>query len=185
MVSKMKLSLNSNTDINKYMNLESENSIKFSEQKNSKDNHCILETMNNLNKINRIFNNKYKAFEALENLILNDNDNNKEIKRLRLKSKTNEIFINRDRNKTPGQYLKTEKISIPKLDFTRIYKRYSNQKILIKEIVIMSDDEKNEKIMHKIGKIDIQNGHHHHKHHHKKKTEILQNRDSTLIYKCL
>ena len=33
MVSKMKLSLNSNTDINKYMNLESENNINFQNKK--------------------------------------------------------------------------------------------------------------------------------------------------------
>ena len=114
----MKISTNSNTDFNKYKNLESNNDIKFSK--------------NNLGDVNRIFYNKYKAFEALENLILNDNEKNKETKIHRYKSITNDN-INRDRNKTPGKFVKTEIISIPKLDFTRIYKKYISTKLLIKK----------------------------------------------------
>ena len=81
--------------------------------------------------------------------------------------------MNRDRHKTVGKNLKTEIIPVPKLDFTRIYQKYSSKKLKIKEISIIYDkDEKNEK---KMDKKVLNHGHHHHKHHHKKKNEMLQN----------
>ena len=174
MSNKMEI-LYSNADINSYLNLKLDlvKNIEFSSQKN---NICIFKALNNINDINEIFNNKYKAFEALESLILNDNekrnDNNKEIKRKKNKSKSSKDVMNRDRNKTVEKNLKTEIIYIPKLDFTKIYKKYTSKKLKIKEIsIIYDEDEKNEK---KMNKNLLNHGHHHHKHHHKKKNEILQ-----------
>ena len=179
MQNKMKSPPKSNTDIYKYMNLESDNNIKFSSFKKNSDNKYLFETLTNSNGINELFNKKYKAFEALESLLLNDNVHNKEIEVKKPKSKSNKNLVNRDRNKTVGKSLKTEIISVPKLDFTRIYEKYSSKKLLIKEIEILSDDDKKET---KKDKKNINNeqgqghGHHHHKHHHhKKKNEILKN----------
>ena len=167
MESKMKLSLSSNTNINNtFMKFESDNNIKLSSQKINNDKNPIFETLNNLNVINLIFNNKNKAFEALESLILNDNENNIKIKRHKYKSKSNKNIYNRERNKTAGKLLKIEDIPVPKLDFTKIYNKYNNKKLKIRKISLTSDDEKNTK---KMDKIDKPNIHHHHKHHHNKK----------------
>ena len=171
MESKTKLSINSNNDINVDINLDLDNNFKFSSKKNNKNNICTFKALNNKNDINEIFNNKYKAFEALESLILNDNDKNKEIKRDIIKSKSiNNDGNKRDRNKSTGKKLKTEIIPVPKLDFTKIYEKFTNKKLKI--IEIMPDDEKNEK------KMDIKilnHGDHQHKHHHKKKNKINKN----------
>ena len=121
--------LNSTTDIYKYMNLESDNNIKIESLKKNGDNISLLETLNNLNGINELFNKKYKAFEALESLLLNDNVNNKETKVKKPKNKSTKDLININRNKTVGKHLNTEIILVPKLDFTRIYQKYSSKKL--------------------------------------------------------
>ena len=171
MQNKMIRPVNSNIDIYKYINLESDNNIKIESLKKNSGNSSLFETLNNLNGINKLFNKKYKAFEALESLLLNDNVNNEETKEQKPKWKSTKDLINRNRNKTVGKNLKTEIIIVPKLDFTRIYQKYSCKKLLIKEIAIMSDDckkeTKNSKKNH--------NGHGHKHHHHKKKSEIIKN----------
>ena len=164
MQNKTKPPLNVSTVIYTSMNLEPDNNIKISSSKKNNDNISLFETLNNLNGINELFNKKYKAFEALESLLLNDDVNNKEIKKQKHKSKSNKNLINKNINKTVGKSLKTEIISIPKLDFTRIYEKYYSKKLLIQEIEIMSDGEtKNNKKSLKYG-----HGHHHNKQHHHK-----------------
>ena len=166
----MKLCPSSNTNINSFKQFKSDDNFKLSSQKINSNKIPIFETLNNLNVVNLIFNNKNKAFEALESLILNDNEDNIKIKRHKYKSKSNKNMNNRDRNKTAKKALKIEDIPVPKLDFTKIYEKYNNKKLKIRKISIMSDDEKNTK---KMDKIDNPKRHHHHKHHHNKNKKKL------------
>ena len=168
MESNLKLMPNLNTGINSELNTN----MKPFSKKNNKDRIGFFEKYNSINNIEEIFNKKYKAFEALENLIINDKKNSKNFSVIKIhknSSKSNTELINfKDRNKTVKKYLNTEIIPIPKLDFSRIYKKYNQKKLLVKEISIKSDinkinndDEENKKIIDKL------NLNHKHLHNHK------------------
>jgi hypothetical protein len=118
--------------------------------------------------IDEIVENKNKAFEALENLVLNDeildNSNNNSIS-----NSNSEINITSNNNNTrieESNYLKknlnnfnstndtqnvnsfTSKkekkcVSVPKLDFTSIYKKYNNSELNIKEVKHVNNSKKN------------------------------------------
>ena len=144
----------SNSIKDKHMKLKKKIGI-YSEKYNSSD-------------IDEIVENKNKAFEALENLVLNDeildNSNNNSIS-----NSNSEINITSNNNNTrieESNYLKknsnnfnstndtqnvntfTSKkekkcVSVPKLDFTSIYKKYNNSKLNIKEVKHVNNSKKN------------------------------------------
>ena len=144
----------SNSIKDKHMKLKKKIGI-YSEKYNSSD-------------IDEIVENKSKAFEALENLVLNDeildNSNNNSIS-----NSNSEINITSNNNNTrieESNYLKknlnnfnstndtqnvntfTSKkekkcVSVPKLDFTSIYKKYNNSKLNIKEVKHVNNSKKN------------------------------------------
>ena len=144
----------SNSIKDKHMKLKKKIGI-YSEKYNSSD-------------IDEIVENKSKAFEALENLVLNDeildNSNNNSIS-----NSNSEINITSNNNNTrieESNYLKknlnnfnstndtqnvntfTSKkekkcVSVPKLDFTSIYKKYNNSELNIKEVKNVNNSKKN------------------------------------------
>ena len=144
----------SNSIKDKHMKLKKKIGI-YSEKYNSSD-------------IDEIVENKNKAFEALENLVLNDeildNSNNNSIS-----NSNSEINITSNNNNTrieESNYLKknlnnsnstndtqnvntfTSKkekkcVSVPKLDFTSIYKKYNNSELNIKEVKHVNNSKKN------------------------------------------
>lgn len=144
----------SNSIKDKHMKLKKKIGI-YSEKYNSSD-------------IDEIVENKSKAFEALENLVLNDeildNSNNNSIS-----NSNSEINITSNNNNTrieESNYLKknlnnsnstndtqnvntfTSKkekkcVSVPKLDFTSIYKKYNNSELNIKEVKHVNNSKKN------------------------------------------
>ena len=144
----------SNSIKDKHMKLKKKIGI-YSEKYNSSD-------------IDEIVENKNKAFEALENLVLNDeildNSNNNSIS-----NNNSEINITSNNNNTrieESNYLKknlnnfnstndtqnvntfTSKkekkcVSVPKLDFTSIYKKYNNSELNIKEVKHVNNSKKN------------------------------------------
>ena len=124
----------------------------------------ICSEMNNSSYINEIVDNKSKAFEALENIILNDEilDNNKSNINSNRKIEVNDSSNSKNNNKNnfveENNHLKNKVISlnstndthnvnictskkeekkcvsVPKLDFTNIYKKYNDSKLNIKEV---------------------------------------------------
>ena len=110
----------------------------------------------NTSDIDEIVENKSKAFEALENLVLNDeilesshnNSNIEDINYLK-KKLINSNSINEIHNVNNVNTCKSKKgkkcVSVPKLDFTNIYKKYNNHELNIKEVnyVINSKKKRN------------------------------------------
>jgi hypothetical protein len=120
-----------------------------------------------------LFNNLNKAFESLEHIIINDNNNNFEneessdnnsfsSKNCNIDSKEKE-FNNKNsiikNNNDIKSRDKSKSISIPKLNFNRIYEYYQNENVKIIETQIDKMHKNLMKHHHK---------HHHHKHHHMK-----------------
>jgi hypothetical protein len=132
---------------------------------------CILYEEIYQNNFINLFNNLNKAFESLEQIIINDNNNNVEneettaknsfsckicnidIKEKELNNKNNIINNN---NYVKGRD-KSKSISIPKLNFNRIFEYYQNENVKIIETQIDKMDKNLMKHHHK---------HHHHNHHH-------------------
>jgi hypothetical protein len=127
-----------------------------------------------------LFNNLNKAFESLEHIIINDNNNNVEneessginsfsckICNIDIKEKE---FINKSIiNNTKGRD-KSKSISIPKLNFNRIFEYYQNENVKIIETQI----EKMHKNLMK----------HHHKHHHHNHLQMKDdNYDNEIVNK--
>jgi hypothetical protein len=135
----------SNSIKDKHMKLKKKIGI-YSEKYNSSD-------------IDEIVENKSKAFEALENLVLNDeilddsnnnsisnsnseinitsNNNNTRIEESNyLKKNLNNFNSTNDTQNVNTFTSKKEKkcVSVPKLDFTSIYKKYNNSELNIKEV---------------------------------------------------
>lgn len=130
---------------------------------------------NNTVNIDEIVNNKNKAFKALENLVIkdeildNNNNSDKRKNNSNINSEINASFDKINNNHTQENNClknklkssnsindinnintctsKKEKksISVPKLDFTDIYKKYNNSQLSIKEVkyVINSKKKKN------------------------------------------
>ena len=146
----------SNSIKDKHMKLKKKIGI-YSEKYNSSD-------------IDEIVENKNKAFEALENLVLNDeildNSNNNSISNSNSNSEINITSNNNNTRIEESNYLKknlnnfnftndtqnvntfTSKkekkcVSVPKLDFTSIYKKYNNSELNIKEVKHVNNSKKN------------------------------------------
>ena len=146
----------SNSIKDKHMKLKKKIGI-YSEKYNSSD-------------IDEIVENKSKAFEALENLVLNDeildNSNNNSINNSNSNSEINITSNNNNTRIEESNYLKknlnnfnstndthnvnsfTSKkekkcVSVPKLDFTSIYKKYNNSELNIKEVKHVNNSKKN------------------------------------------
>lgn len=117
----------------------------------------LVEKLNH-NNVEIISNKISKAFNALEQLILNDCETNRE--ETLLKNSSSNINSNKNsheeikiKEKDKLKYnIKRSCKSIPKLDFSKIFDYYSNNTIHIKEIKV----EKENKILEK-------KNHHHHK----------------------
>ena len=144
----------SNSIKDKHMKLKKKIGI-YSEKYNSSD-------------IDEIVENKSKAFEALENLVLNDeildnsnnnsisnsnseinitsNNNNTRIEESNnLKKNLNNFNSTNDTQNVNTFTSKKEKkcVSVPKLDFTSIYKKYNNSELNIKEVKHVNNSKKN------------------------------------------
>ena len=119
----------------------------------------------NTSDIDEIVENKNKAFEALENLVLNDeildnstnnsnseknttsNNNNHIEESSYLKNKLNNSNSTNDtqdvNNVNTCKSKKGKKcVSVPKLDFTNIYKKYNNNELNIKEVKYVDNKKK-------------------------------------------
>ena len=120
-----------------------------------------------------LFNNLNKAFESLEHIIINDNNNSIEneessdinsfsSKNCNIDTKEKEFnyknSIVKNKNVIKGRD-KSKSISIPKLNFNRIYEYYQNENVKIIETQIDKNHKHLMKRHHK---------HHNHKHHHMK-----------------
>jgi hypothetical protein len=120
-----------------------------------------------------LFNNLNKAFESLEHIIINDNNNSIENeessdinsfsnKNCNIDTKEKEFncknSIIKNKNDIKGRD-KSKSISIPKLNFNRIYEYYQNENVKIIETEIDKNHKHLMKHHHK---------HHNHKHHHMK-----------------
>ena len=120
-----------------------------------------------------LFNNLNKAFESLEHIIINDNNNSIEneessdinsfsSKNCNIDTKEKEFncknSIIKNKNDIKGRD-KSKSISIPKLNFNRIYEYYQNENVKIIETEIDKNHKHLMKHHHK---------HHNHKHHHMK-----------------
>ena len=131
-----------------------------------------------------LFNNLNKAFESLEHIIINDNNNNVEneessdnnsfsSKNCNIVTKEKEFNskngIIKKINVIKGKE-KSKSISIPKLNFNRIYEYYQNENVRIIETQIDKIHKNLMKHHHK---------HHHHNNHHKKD----DNNDNEIINK--
>ena len=143
------------------------------------------EKYNHTNILTQMINHKYnKAFEALENLIKDETkDNSKNKKRHHTnhthKSKNKKNKRNKSSIKLMCKSLNKEIISVPKLDFTNIFKTYKNKKLKIKEISIKPKHEKNtddeNAYINKKKLNDEKNRHHHHNHLHLHKKDKNRN----------
>jgi hypothetical protein len=141
---------------------------------------CLLYQELYQNHFINLFDNLNKAFESLEQIIINDNNNNVEneessginsfsckICNIDIKEKE---FINKSIiNNTKGRD-KSKSISIPKLNFNRIFEYYQNENVKIIETQI----EKMHKNLMK----------HHHKHHHHNHLQMKDdNYDNEIVNK--
>lgn len=143
------------------------NSIKDKHMKLKKKIGICSEKYNSSD-IDEIVENKSKAFEALENLVLNDkilddsnnnsisnsnseinitsNNNNTRIEESNyLKKNLNNFNSTNDTQNVNTFTSKKEKkcVSVPKLDFTSIYKKYNNSELNIKEVKHVNNSKKN------------------------------------------
>ena len=145
-----------------------------------KKKYILYEELYQNNFIN-LFNNLNKAFESLEHIIVNDNNHNVEneetsdinsfsSKNCNIDTKEKEFNYKKNiikkRNDIKGRD-KSKSISIPKLNFNRIYEYYQNEKVRIIETQI---DQNHKNIMK-----------HHHKHHHHKHHNMKEDSDDNEI----
>ena len=143
------------TGINQMSELSTKNSVMNS----IKDRHlkmkkkfglCSKEELTPL-EIDGIIEAKNKAFEALENLLLNDEkcDNEKCKNDIDINNNENEDNINDNQSENTPIFKKDKKsISIPKLDFTHILNNYKNEELYIREVRNVSklkNDSKNKR----------------------------------------
>ena len=96
-----------------------------------------IENYNSQKYIIAIFNKKFEAFQALENLLENDKKN--KYKNKKYKKSTKKVKNKRKKSKNAkGTNLLNRVISVPKLDFTKIFKKYNRKKLHSKEISIIN-----------------------------------------------
>ena len=91
--------------------------------------------------IDKIFNDKIKAFEALESLLLNDNNNteNTDLDDINNSIRKNSDKDNSDNNSIIVNKKRKKSLSVPKLDFSNIFKNYSRKPLNIQEVKYVSD----------------------------------------------
>ena len=110
------------TNINSSSNKLIQKNIYFENNSNIKE-----------NKINEIFGKKYKTFEALENLLINDeNDENNDNNNIEVHQDKNNN-VDKD-NKNKNKEINKKILSVPKLDFSNIYNDYKKNILFVKEI---------------------------------------------------
>ena len=156
------------TGISQISELSTKNSISNTikdKHKKLKKKLGICSEKYNTSDIDEIVENKNKAFEALENLVLNDeildnstnnsnseknttsNNNNHIEESSYLKNKLNNSNSTNDtqdvNNVNTCKSKKGKKcVSVPKLDFTNIYKKYNNNELNIKEVKYVDNKKK-------------------------------------------
>ena len=156
------------TGISQISELSTKNSISNTirdKHKKLKKKLGICSEKYNTSDIDEIVENKNKAFEALENLVLNDeildsssnnsnseknatsNNNNHIEESSYLKNKLNNSNSTNDtqdvNNVNTCKSKKGKKcVSVPKLDFTNIYKKYNNNELNIKEVKYVFNSKK-------------------------------------------
>ena len=92
-----------------------------------------IENYNRQKYIIAIFNKKFEAFQALEKLLENDKKN--KYKNKKYKKSTKKVKNKRKKSKNAkDSNLLNRVISVPKLDFTKIFKKYNRKKLQTKEI---------------------------------------------------
>ena len=135
------------TGINQMSEISTKNSSGLKEKNQKIKKRIGINIFEKLNseKIDKIVDKKSKAFEALENLLINDNVNNNyydeklknsEIKKEKVKKKLSLIVkTNNDKKKLKKKIRKS--LSIPKLDFSNIFNQYNNP-FYIKEVEYIS-----------------------------------------------
>ena len=92
-----------------------------------------IETLN-LENFDKIISSKIKVFEALENLIMNDNDIDDKNNENNYETLNNKNVVNKQRNKN---------LSIPKLDFSNIINNYNRIPLYIQEVNYISNNKEN------------------------------------------
>ena len=99
-----------------------------------------ISTINQEN-IYKIVDDKIKVFEALENLLLNDNDNtdNTYLDDINNSDRQNSDKDNSDNNSIIINKKRKKSISVPKLDFSNIFNNYSRKPPNIQEVKYVSD----------------------------------------------
>ena len=113
------------------INISSEISTKYSssgfKEKLKIKNRIEIKESQELNQenVDKIFNKKIILFEALENLLLDDNDN--------LKGDENED------NEEKIEHKKKRDLTVPKLDFSYIFNHYKKRPLVIHEIKYIQD----------------------------------------------
>lgn len=135
------------TGVNQISELSTKISMSSLKKKNSKIRRRIginVETINSEN-ATKVVDNKKKAFEALENLLLNDiinecediynNDINKNFK----EEKNDFSPSNNSDNININEKKSKKSMSIPKLDFSNIINHYKKKPLYIKEVKYVSN----------------------------------------------
>jgi hypothetical protein len=95
----------------------------------------------NQESIDKIVDDKIKVFEALENLLLNDNDNtdNTDIDDTNNNDRQNSDIDNSDNNSIIINKKRKKSLSVPKLDFSNIFNNYNRRPLNIQEVKYVSD----------------------------------------------
>ena len=95
----------------------------------------------NQGNIDKIVDDKIKVFEALESLLLNDNDNigNIDLDDINNSDRQNSDKDNYDNNSIIVNKKRKKSLSVPKLDFSNIFNNYSRRPWNIQEVKYVSD----------------------------------------------
>ena len=95
----------------------------------------------NQEKIDKIVDDKIKVFEALESLLLNDNDNadNTDLDDTNNNDRQNSDKDNSDNNSMIIDKKRKKSISVPRLDFSNIFNKYSRKPLNIQEVKYISE----------------------------------------------
>ena len=141
----------------------------------------------NSDKIDKIVDKKIRAFEALENLLFNDNVNNEKDEQIDRPEKKNEYKKEKEKknatvvvkthitntNPTIEKKRIKKSLPIPKLDFSNIFNQYYNNPFYIQEVKYISqfNNEDSDTFDSNSEKKEIKNNHHQQKHYKKSKNK--------------
>ena len=136
-----KLNKHPYTRISYPSDLSTKNSITGSikDKKSKRENKIGINPVENLcnENLDSIIKKKVKIFEALENLLVADKSNDKEEKEKNdINKNTQKPEEKNNTNLTTITQNKTEKkcFSVPKLDFSKIYKGYTKNPLIVQEV---------------------------------------------------